>query len=98
MPHQKQGWLLDINRQGNQLSAFTVAGLGELLPKVENIVTMIFENGRCQMCLQQTPIEGKETPVFEAATEADARAKMLAYLLEKKLISSVAYSELPAPE
>jgi hypothetical protein len=68
------------------LSAFTVAELGEMLPHVENIVVMLFDNGHCQLCLQQTPIEGA-TPVFEAQSEADARAKMLIYLLEHNLVS-----------
>jgi len=69
------------------VSAFTVAELGEMLPHVENIVVMPFDNGHCQLCLQQTPIAGKATPVFEAESEADARAKMLIYLLETNLVS-----------
>jgi hypothetical protein len=71
-----------------ECAAFTVAELGEMLPHVENIVVMLFDNGHCQLCLQQTPIEGKDTPVFEAQSEANARAKMLIYLIENKLITT----------
>lgn len=86
-------WHIVLNKAGVEepsksiFSAFTVAELGEMLPKMENIVVMIFDNGRCQLCLQQTPVEGKVTPIFEADTEADARAKMLIYLIENKLIT-----------
>lgn len=75
-------------------SAFTVAELGEMLPKEENLVTMFFENGRCQICLQGNVENndgiatrwGAAGQSIEADTEADARAKMLIYLIENKLI------------
>lgn len=76
-------------------SAFTVAELGEMFPKVENLVTMFFENGRCQIAFQGN-VENDEGIAtrwgaagqsIEADTEADARAKMLIYLLENKLIT-----------
>lgn len=78
------------------VSAFTVAELGEMLPKNENIVTMFFSNGHCQIAFQDTPFKIGKTQVsrwgaagqgIEAPTEADARGKMLIYLLENHLIT-----------
>ena len=68
-------------------SAYTVAELGQMLPKEESIVTMIFTNSRCQMAM--LGYEWKDKSIgqsIEADTEADARAKMLIYLLENNLI------------
>lgn len=64
-------WMRDI------YSAFTVAELGEMLPKTYYSQRIgnrwgIFEDRVCQEIYEKT--------------EADARAKMLIYLLENKLI------------
>jgi hypothetical protein len=66
-----------------QASAFTVAELGEMLPK----------EYRSHKSFEPQPasdeiwvIDGKADGLFYAATEADARAKMLVYLIENKLI------------
>lgn len=82
-----------------KISAFTVAELGELLPKQYQIYSYpTLVNGKktwdCtsqDSRIQQT--EGWEhgqqgTPPMFSDTEADARAKMLVYLLESKLIAT----------
>jgi len=75
------------------VSAFTVAELGELLP---NIVmkdeqdwwfeTLKNGSGTSWMVCYEAKDES-DVIVFHAPTEADARAKMLIYLLENKLIT-----------
>lgn len=65
-------------------SAFTVAELGEILPEVSSgtqLETWKFKN-------QWTC--GNERHRESADTEADARAKMLCYLLENKLMAATA--------
>lgn len=68
-------------------SAFTVAELGEMLPKLT--VSCLTLNGKKEesaACYLDTSLESKR--VYKMAdTEANARAEMLIYLLEKKLIS-----------
>lgn len=66
----------------SSISAFTVSELGELLPEDEQI--MSFKNGDIWFC----GFFGKfrRGGNFSAKTEADARAKMLIYLFENKLI------------
>jgi hypothetical protein len=93
---------VDRDRQGRRISsvddgysAFTVAELGEMLPEA-------FSWGGTQVALSAVKYSGgwhvrymsgqyrKSRSVNEfqdAATEADARAKMLIYLLENKLIT-----------
>lgn len=77
-------------------SAFLVSELSQFLPKNENIVTMLFTNGNAQIAIQGNIEleEGLGTQWGAAGhcigmdcTEADARAKMLVYLLENKLIT-----------
>jgi hypothetical protein len=78
-------------------SAFTVAELGQILPERENIVTMFLGNGSCQIAFQeslqlemgemQSSRWGAAGQCILADTEADARAKMLIYLLENKLLT-----------
>lgn len=79
------GHLLDIYYEEKNpgvpfVSAFTVAELGEMLPK--DIDTYKTDKGTF-WC--HDPIT--EGMFFEEKTEADARAKMLIYLLENKVIS-----------
>ncbi len=66
-------------------SAFTVAELGEMLPSG-------FKSGRADCIANALPPlwfcrDSEETHQQIASTEADARAKMLIYLLENKLIT-----------
>lgn len=66
-------------------SAFTVAELGEMLPASVSFTKEISSGKDNYVCIHWTP-EVKEFAVY-ADTEADARAKMLVYLLENKLIT-----------
>ena len=62
--------------------AYTVAELGELLPRCY-ISWATPQNGEAKWwCrrMEQHFVTHEETPTFMAATEADARAKMLIYL------------------
>jgi len=83
MPHQKEPYVLDMNIHGKQYSAFTVAELGEMLPK--GCFTTKTESDefpwRCEYK------GGYGVIASGADTEADARAKMLVYLLENNLIN-----------
>lgn len=63
-------------------SAFTVAELGEMLP--EYIVTMK-RNPDEYACFNHITHTSKDYGVHVATTEADARGKMLIYLLENNL-------------
>lgn len=84
--------VLDIYRYFEQCSAFTVAELGEMLP-------LMFEKDGFTVSWESTKTLGgwsvylengnyhKMSETFKADTEADARAKMLIYLLENKLIT-----------
>lgn len=62
-----------------QFSAFTVAELGEMLPQDESF--------RIKHTTDEWNI-WRDDEVFGGNTEADARAKMLIYLLENKLVSA----------
>lgn len=70
-----------------EYSAFTVAELGGLLPKERYWTDCKMNTGRWR-CAEYSEDglaeEGKTS--FAADTEADARAKILIYLLENKLI------------
>lgn len=104
--HYKLDWRIEFGRpagtyqnsewlNGEMCAAFTVAELGEMLPKNENILTMHFTNGHTQIAIQgDIQLEeglatrwGAASKCIEADTEADARAKMLIYLLENKIIT-----------
>jgi hypothetical protein len=76
------------------VNCYTVAELGERLPTNENIVTMHFSDGNAQIAIQgDVELEeglathwGAASKCIEAGIEADARAKMLIYFLENKLM------------
>lgn len=87
-----------ITRQSyakTRTAAFTVAEPGVVLPKEENIVCMLFASGRCQYAIEgdvkyqgggiQSSRWGAAGTCISGDTEADARARMLVYLLENKL-------------
>jgi len=72
----KQDWCED------NIPCYTVAELGEMLPR---------EAWGCDNIRKKYRVWWKQAPVetdWVADTEADARAKMLIYLLENKLIES----------
>ncbi len=80
--NQKGDW--DDTNWRKSYSAFTISELGELLPVGFHIDKYkdLFRIGGGQIYLD-TDVEPYD---FEAKTEANARAKMLIYLLENKLI------------
>lgn len=76
----------------DNVNAYSVAELGKMLPNYfkhehrgyVNLVLMKLDDGRWEIMYK----EGTDVAFVERAdTEADARAKMLIYLLESKLIS-----------
>lgn len=68
------------------ISAFTVAELGEMLPKHYSTLRRVIEGGK-EIYICWNTDESDYTNSTFADTEADARAKMLIYLLENKLIT-----------
>jgi hypothetical protein len=79
-----------------RVSAFTVAELGEMLPKIIqeidwwSVKTVSKDEYKRWLCaLFDTDAGGHDwkDPSFYANTEADARAKMLIYLLENNLMT-----------
>lgn len=70
------------------ISAYTVAELGEMLPpKIED---SFIQTSRCSDKSGFNCVAGyinNEAVSFNRKTEADARAKMLIYLLENKLLT-----------
>lgn len=77
-----QVWTDDRYSLRDKVSAFTVAELGESL-KDYQMECLWFEEKRQWGCFQT--LDGRDA--HYADTEADARAKMLIYLLENKLIT-----------
>lgn len=73
------------------VSAFTVAELGELLPDIPHYRLRIEKIGSSWgvqfRAVSYDAPHGEVLFAWAASTEADARAKMLIYLLENKLIS-----------
>lgn len=91
----KLKWALSNTTNSHCVSAFTVAELGEMLP----VIVKAGKRGLNSEMLSITKGHFGDAPeiswqvmyydvkFFNAATEADARAKMLIYLLENKLIT-----------
>lgn len=82
-------WIPQIKKHGEWWAAFTVAELGEMLPPLCEIKRTRENNWRLEYISTLTVKDGR--PHFDrhsvrADTEADARAKMLIYLIEQKLI------------
>ena len=73
----------DLYADFDPVSAFTIAELGEMLPNTFG--TYKSENG-WNVCEVENG-ELKNIWALGGDTEADARGKMLCYLLENKLIS-----------
>lgn len=79
----------ELGGEKDTYSAFTVAELGEMLPEE---VTIKGEDCSLEMVNPKwysirSLALGKLKVSFEADTEAEARAKMIIYLLENKLIT-----------
>lgn len=84
------------NNDSKPLPAYTVAELGEILP-LDIITTKVLGNECRWLCSQQDSEDGDtiwheidpdfSPEGFYADTEANARAKMLIYLLEQDLIT-----------
>ena len=73
--------IFDKNKPADLFSAFTVAELGEMLPIKMKTVKKVSGKYSCWISALPT------SPVMESQNEADARAKMLIYLLENKIIT-----------
>lgn len=87
------GTAYSYHHEKDLVSAFTVAELGEMLnathPSVFVSYREIFDKTRLWICISRTDVEGMiERNEYQiATTEADARAKILIYLLENNLIT-----------
>jgi hypothetical protein len=86
-------WMIDSGVGRKEASAFTVAELGEMLPrtlKAQFSMVTSYMPKEIQCGYLDYNNEDEATTRYEyfaiAYTEADARAKMLIYLLENKLI------------
>lgn len=70
-----------------QCSAFTVAEIGEMLPALDGSGWFMTEKLTSDWHVAFCASTGHEKFATDAPTEADARAKMLIYLLENKIIT-----------
>ena len=73
----------ELEASGKAIHCYTVAELGEMLPEGSASYRRIIEKWSCIPPREMQGIATKTT----SDTEADARAKMLIYLLENKLIT-----------
>lgn len=67
------------------ISAFTVSELGQFLFN-KAYTQAAYENGKWQFACREVFMSADQDTVFYADTEADARAKMLIYFIEKGII------------
>lgn len=72
---------------GDYVAAFTVAELGEMLPNKlgDEHILIVWKNAAWNVTYEDS--DGGKIRVEMAYDEADARAKMLIYLIENKLIT-----------
>lgn len=91
--YDKDSWHLTIavypTSPKNYISAFTVAELGEMLPSWINGHHLIITKASTWFLRYRAPssfIPKEEDPEIEDENEANARAKMLIYLIENALI------------
>lgn len=79
----------DDFKEHKLLPAYTAAELGEMLPHFTHtwIIEVVTDNDRPEWRCEFRPSQPGEIHNIDANTEADARAKMLIYLLENKLIT-----------
>lgn len=92
-------WIVDSNDwrvgAGLCISAFTATELGELLPVVINQKIIKFslgaENRKGFVWYEQLPGIKSETNIYDQVgnTEAEARAKMLIYLIENNIVNDI---------
>lgn len=81
----------DVLRDKDDISAFTVAELGEMLPgplTYKGYNTCLIKSFKIDDTFVSAiyNLDGEHMLWIEADTEADARAKMLIYLLENNLL------------
>jgi hypothetical protein len=83
--------LASFPKTDQEYSAFTVAELGEMLPRIITPTTHIMDTGKTHddkwYITYRDQLKYKNTLlVQEAETEANARAKMLIYLVQQNLL------------
>ncbi len=78
-------WLLSCNKLNRSLSAFTVAELGEMLPSNKIRTLKWFNDWFCE-AFNDVATQSNPLCRLVGKTEAKARAKMVIYLKERKLI------------
>jgi len=84
--YKKEDWKDCEGGEPKHYPAYTSAELGEILGKYKSVIQTwaVGNNNDCFRC--GVVGFGKESPVIDAETEADARAKLLICLKENNLI------------